>query len=295
MRLRQHARSLAPALLALALACGDSAPPQEIAGAPFGAGAVVGALSSDALREASGLVASARHPGHFWLHNDSGDSPRVIAVDSAGHVVATLNLTGARNRDWEDIARRGDTLFVADIGDNQAVHDVLHIYAIVEPAELKDATVPVMAHYRLRYPDGARDAETLLVDPLSGDWLIVTKREERVRIYRAAAPQQPDSLITLERVPGSLPFRLAVAGDVSEDGTEVLVKTYESIYYWKRDAEESLSATLLRVPVRLPYLPEPQGEAIGFALDGSAYFTTTERVADAAQPLFRYSRLIATP
>lgn len=213
-----------------------------------------------------------------------------MAVDSVGRLVAQLRLLGARNRDWEDIARRADTLFVADIGDNSAVHTTLDVYAVIEPELLGDSAVAPAARYRLRYPDGARDAETFLVDPLTGDWFIVTKREKRVRLYRAAAPHQPDSLVTLERVPGQFTFSRAVGGDVSVDGREILVKSYEEVFYWRRQGDEPLAVTLMRPPTRLPYREERQGEAIGFQLDATAYLTTTERAGGRRQPLLRYPR-----
>lgn len=288
------------------MACAAPDPPPR-ADAPFAAAIESAALRSDVVREASGLVSSARHPGVFWTHNDSGDEPRIFAIDASGAIRATLRIAGARNRDWEDIARRGDTLFIADIGDNAAVHPSVRVYAVLEPAALADGSLALVAQYELHYPDGARDAETFIVDPLSGDWFIVTKRGERSRLYTLAAASRAETgapmaagsgdvpgatpALVLARVEGVLPFRLAVAGDVSADGTEVLVKTYTEVFYWKRGAGESLAASLLRPPRRLPYRPEPQGEAIAFTLDGDAYATLSEAAGGGvAQRLLLYRR-----
>lgn len=275
------------ALAAAVASCGVPAPPAE---APFAPGIRLGALTDGDLREASGLVASLRHPGHYWLHEDSGADAVLVAVAPDGRTRAKLRIPDARNHDWEDIARRADTLFVADIGDNGGRRPEVHVYAVREPAVLADTVAPAVARYRLRYPDGPRDAETFLVDPRTGDWFIVTKREERVRVYRAAAPQAPDTLLTLERVPGTLGFRMATGGDVSPDGAEVVVRTYEQLFHWRRAADESLGATLMRPPARIPYQREPQGEAVGFTLDGAGILTTTERAGRAVQPLLRHAR-----
>lgn len=248
------------------------------------------------MREASGLVASARHPGHYWLHNDSGNEPELFLVDSTGQAVATVRVLGVPNRDWEDIARHGDTLFVADMGDNQARWDTVYVHAILEPAAT-DTTARTVATYPFRFPDGPRDAETLLVDPRSGDWFIVSKREDQSRLYRYrhAAPREPARIATLERLPVTFPFRLAVGGDVSPDGTEVLVKTYDAVYHWDRVGDESLGATLARPPHPQPYTPERQGEAIGFTLDSQAYLTASEVELDVPQLLLRYQRRAARP
>ena len=258
--------------------------------AVFRDGADVGELRGADLREASGIVASQRHPGHFWLHNDSGNEPVLYLVDGTGAAVMRLRIDAVANRDWEDIARRGDTLFIAETGDNQAQHDTVFVYAVVEPATIVDSLSAPALRFAFRYPDGPRDAETLLVDPVSGDWFIVTKREERSRLYRYPAPQRATQTATLERIPFEFGFRQAVGGDVSADGAIVLVKTYDQVLLWERAADEPLQRTLQRSPLRQPYTPERQGEAIAFALDGAAYYTASEVELDVPQLLLRYAR-----
>ena len=57
--------------------------------------------------------------GTFWTHNDSGDGPRVFELDDDGAFRARGRAcTNAEAVDWEDIAIRGYTLYVGDIGDN---------------------------------------------------------------------------------------------------------------------------------------------------------------------------------
>lgn len=263
--------------------------------AAFADGDEAGELRGANMREASGLIASQRHPGHYWLHNDSGNEPELFLVDSTGNAIGRLRVEGVTNRDWEDISRRGDTLLIAETGDNQARWDTVYVHAIIEPASTTDSTVRVAASYPFRYPDGPRDAETLMVDPLTGDWFIVTKREDQSRLYRYPAPQRAGTVVTLERTAVNFPFRLAVAGDVSPDGHEVLVKTYDAVYLWERAGDEPLVTTLARAPLRQPYTAERQGEAIGFSLDASAYFTASEVELDVPQLLLRYARRSARP
>jgi hypothetical protein len=88
-----------------------------------------------------------------------------------------------------------------------------------------------------------------------------------------------------------IPFHKIVAGDISANGEEVLLKTYDHIYYWKRIPGETIIDLLKRKPMRLPYDREPQGEAIGFAQDGSGYFTLSERKNNKPAELIFYKRL----
>jgi hypothetical protein len=60
------------------------------------------------------------------------------------------------------------------------------------------------------------------------------------------------------------------------------------VYLWERKSGESISEALARIPVKLPYIPEPQGEAIGFQTDGEAYYTISEKRFDITPVLYRY-------
>lgn len=256
----------------------------------FADGVIAGQLRGGDMREVSGMVASLTHPGHFWLHNDSGSEPEIILVDSVGVERARVRVDGAHNRDWEDISRRGDTLFIAEFGDNGAEFDTVYVYAVLEPRDLALTETPLLATYPFQYPNGPHDAETLLVDHRTGDWLVVSKREENSQVYRYAAPQRAGTLTTIERTDVSLPFRLAVSGDISTDGSEILIKNYDEVFYWTRADSETVVAALRRAPRNQPYVPERQGEAIAFTLDGLAYVTTSEIELDDPQLLVRYAR-----
>lgn len=283
-------RALGAALLASAVVGCSQVDMSGRGPTTFGSGVVAGTLRGGDMREVSGMVASFRHPGHFWLHNDSGNEPELILIDSTGLQKARLAVQGVRNRDWEDIARRGDTIFIAETGDNDAKYDTVFVYAVLEPDTIADGPVDLLAKYPMQYPDGRRDAESLMVDHTTGDWFIVSKREDRVRVYRYAAPQRPGALTTLERMPLELPFRLATAADMAPNGREIVIKTYAAIYLWQRGEGEPVSVALQRSPAKQPYVPERQGEAIAYTLDGSAYFTASEIELDDPQLLIRYPR-----
>src|SRR4051794_35721845 len=60
------------------------------------------------INESSGIAAAGRSDDYFFTHNDSGDTARIFAVNRQGRTVATLNVPGARNVDWEDVAATHD-------------------------------------------------------------------------------------------------------------------------------------------------------------------------------------------
>ncbi|NLT76895.1 MAG: hypothetical protein GXX98_10255, partial [Planctomycetes bacterium] len=70
----------------------------------FAPGVEAGIVRTPLIQEASGLVASRKNPGVLWVHNDSGDTARVFAIDTRGNLLGVCSVTGAKARDWEDIA-----------------------------------------------------------------------------------------------------------------------------------------------------------------------------------------------
>ena len=129
---------------------------------------------------------------------------------------------------------------------------------------------------QFKYPDGPRNAETLMVDPTTKDIFIASKSSNLSHVYTAKYPQSLTTTTTLIPVV-QLYMDKATAGDISGDGTEILLRSNQLIWYWKVPQGSSISQTLLAQPQVAPYFNnEPQGEGICFAADGSGYYTDTE-------------------
>lgn len=244
-------------------------------------------LARTDLLELSGVAASRINPGILYIHNDSGNTNQVYLTNGNGDDVGTLTLTPVGNRDWEDIAvgpgpiPGKNYVYVGDIGDNRSQYPSVLIYRFPEP-DLTGKTLPVTMNINsldiieLKYPDGPRNAETLLVDPLTKDIYIASKESNISKIYVARYPQSTRSATVMTPVV-QLYMNKATAGDISPDGTEILLRNNGQIWYWKLPVGTSISTGLLTAPQIAPYANnEPQGEGICFAADGSGYFTDTE-------------------
>jgi hypothetical protein len=251
---------------------------------PFAQGVSVGKLEDKEINETSGLVASRNNPRTLWIHNDSGDEARFFLISESAAHLATFYLKGATHRDWEDMAISTENgknyLFLGDIGDNLATSETKVIYKVPEPIySTQDSLVEITLHdfatIRYRYPDGNRDSECLMIDPQTNDLFVISKREENVNVYVAPYPQSTSEIITLTKV-CALPFRGVVAGDISPDGKEVLLKDYKRVFYWKKENNESIGELLQKRFQNLPYIHEPQGEAVAWKTDGTGYFTLSE-------------------
>ncbi|MGW1085833.1 WD40 repeat domain-containing protein [Streptomyces sp. NPDC002596] len=222
------------------------------------------------ITESSGLAASRVHPGIYWTHNDSEDGPYVYAVDSrTGKTVATITMRGVgAPRDVEAISLGPDgNLYVGDIGDNlNGSWDHVWIYRFPEPKVLKDATVRA-TQFDVKYADGARNAEALMVHPKTGRVYIASKNEDGGGLYEGPAELSTGRTNVFRRV-GEVPW--VTDGAFSPDGKELVLRSYFSArgYAFK---DGRLGADH---PVHAPL--QGQSESVTYTADGSALMFGSE-------------------
>ncbi len=260
----------------------------------------IATLADRAVRESSGVVASRRDAGLFWTHNDSGDGPLVYAFDREGDARGTFRVAGAQARDWEDIAagpgpERGQTyLYAGDIGDNDREREFIVVYRFPEPQAAPQAApsaadangaqprVTALAEaIRLKYPDGANNAEALMIHPQTGDLYVVTKTATSAGVYKLAAPFAAGEVHTLTHVAtlrGPDFFgALVTGGDISPDGTRVALCDYAQGYELALPAgAKGFDEVWTQKPAAVPLGLRMQGEAVCYRLDGAALLATSE-------------------
>ncbi|WP_151480064.1 WD40 repeat domain-containing protein [Streptomyces albicerus] len=231
------------------------------------------------ITESSGLVASRAHPGVYWTHNDSDDGAFLYAVDSkTGETVATVTMTGVgRPRDVEAISiGPNGHLYVGDIGDNLGgTWDHVWIYELPEPKQLKNQTVRA-TQYDVKYADGARDAEALMVHPKTGRVYIVSKNENGGGLYEGPAQLSASGVNTFKRV-GDIDLWVT-DGAFSPDGEQLAVRGYfGGIAYEWNDGKPKRQGRL-SVPL------QGQGESMTYTPDGSTLLYGSEGSESSVEP-----------
>jgi hypothetical protein len=264
-----------------------------------------GVVANDQLVEASGLVASRAHPGVLWSHNDGATAPGIFAVASDGFDLGFHPLDVLDAVDIEDIAlmrsAEGEDILLGDIGDNRANRDAITVFRFGEPDPAVVGAVTDVERLEFVYPDGAHNAEVLLVDEDAGLVVIVTKEQARGADGKAdqfgntlpslvfegsldghgAGPVElvPAGVVDMPRLEGlaaaSEPHPatllgfggIPTGGDVSADGALIALRTYRTVWLWSREPGESVAEALAGEPCEVRAAPEAQGEAVAF-VDG---------------------------
>ncbi|MGW0814290.1 WD40 repeat domain-containing protein [Streptomyces viridiviolaceus] len=259
------------ALLVPALLVGAFTVPASAAdGSEGGDGSDGFTIRDPRITESSGLAASRLHPGVYWTHNDQDNGPYLYAVDGGtGETVARIALSGVGTpRDVEAISIGPDNrIFVGDIGDNDGVTwPYVWIYELPEPTELKDQTVRA-TQYVVKYEDGPRDAESLVVHPKTGRVYIIDKQEDGGHLYEGPAKLSAS---------GTNLFRPTAAVDLwatdaafSPDGERLAVRGYfGGIWYDWNDGRIERKGRLS--------VPLGQGESATYTTDGKKLLLGSE-------------------
>jgi len=277
----------ATATLGLALAL--AAAPAEAAGG-YGPARLVCSFADPEINESSGIASTSWDDGVVWTHNDSGDSPRFFAVSrDTCATVGVYRVTGATAVDWEDMARSGRTLHFADIGDNRSSRASITVYDVPEPGPgTPSGTVNPSATRVLTYPDGPHNAESLFVDPTTGQLVIVTKTPLGPS---AAYRVPPAGNGVMEKVAEVTFAGPTTGGDASAD--RIAVRTYDSAYEWDVRSGDTLAAVLARPPTTFALPVTPQGEAIAYTRDGSGLWISSETRAGPVHLLTRPAEPVA--
>lgn len=260
---RQHARrvcnSVAAATILFALSVlgvATLAPAAADDTLPTG---VAFTMTDPRITHSSGLARDARNTV-FWTAN-AGDAGVVYAVDPVGRTQGTL-VFEANLVDVEALAYSGRTLYVADIGDGTRTRESVQIYAFNNPRPNQDRGENYRV-YDFVYPDGAHDAEAIVVGE-DGRIQIITKGDKGV-VYRAPAQLSEGSVNRLTRV-GDAPAYVTDATALPSGG--YAVRTYVSVEV----LEPELSAPVARAA--LPY--QRQGESMTVSLSDDALLVGTK-------------------
>ncbi|MEE4380415.1 MAG: hypothetical protein V2J02_00320 [Pseudomonadales bacterium] len=297
-----HRLLLAPLLLALlapVAARAASEPLVLVPSAQLGAGPA---------RENSGIVASRRHAGLYWMINDSGDEPRVYPVRRDGSVATPeryeapgVLVGGAINVDWEDIALDASgRLLVPDFGNNGNDRRDLVIYVLDEPRPEAGRTT-WRERWFFRYPEQTAfpappedfdyDAEALFTVGDRAYVLTKHRSDDATTLYALVEPHA-DRVNTLVRLGEFDVGGRVTAADATADGLRLVVATYDTLWLFERDdpAQSFFDGRVSRLAFEAP-----QVEAVCFGDASGSWLLLADEEAAALYevPLDRFRPVTA--
>lgn len=251
-------------------------------------------LAREEIDELSGLAVSRADPGLLWGHNDSGNAAQLYRIGLQGEDLGRVTVPDALAGDWEDIAAfadaRGPALLIADVGDNLRFRSFVTLYGVRDGGRAQ----PLKLLWRLdfSFPDGPRDCEAIAVDPLSGEILLLTKRDDPPRLYTLPLPARPPKGRQTARFVGTIApmprlgtrerlldrfAHMPTAMDISADGLTAVIVTLRNAYVYRRRAGEPWGEVFARGTAARPVPRElEQVEAAALSADGRVLYLGSE-------------------
>ena len=282
--------------------------------AVFGEAEFVGNISNKKIDEASGMAASHRQNDRLWLNNDSGDNAVIYAVSNNGKGLGQVQVAGAKNIDWEDMAsfewKERPYLLIADTGDNKGKRKKCTLYIIEEPVVTNHGIFPknvdIQWQINFQYEDGPRDCEAVTVDVAAKQCLLLSKREECPQLYTLPLfPTPGQRIVTAKKIAriSTLPQpniedliqpygrnrSQPTAMDITPDGQHLVILTYKHAYLYSKENHQTWNSCFDGDPgiIHLPLVGLGsliQREAMCLSLDGKWLYLTSEKLP---APLYR--------
>ncbi|MGY2082166.1 hypothetical protein [Blastococcus sp. SYSU DS0539] len=240
-------------------------------------------ITDPRLAELSGLVVVGEQ---MLALNDGGEQVAVHGLDGACAVV-DVQTAPVDPYDPEDLAVGPEGgVWIADTGDNNSDRDTVALHV------LRPGGAPAL--HRLTYPDGAHDAEALLVAPDGTPYVVTKEVLGSSGVYRPGGSLTDGATVPMERVatvnvtltgtPGGPVGRagqlMITGGAVAADGSAVALRTYTDAYVWPLTGSD-VPGALAGEPVRVALPESPQGEAISFTADSRALVVASEGLPSA--------------
>jgi hypothetical protein len=240
-------------------------------------------ITDPRLPELSGLAVSGNR---MLALNDGGDRVAVYVLDATCAVLEERTAP-VDPYDPEDLAVAADgAVWVADTGDNDGDRPTVALHVLRPDGG--------HALFRLTYPDGAHDAEALLLAPDGVPYVVTKEPLGASGVYRPAAPLVNGGTVGMTKVAAvNLTFTgtpggpvgqagqlLVTGGAVSADGALLALRTYTDAYVWPLSGSDVVAA-LAGTPTRVPLPDSPQGEAISFAPDNRTLVVASEGLPSA--------------
>lgn len=226
-------------------------------------------IEFEPINEMSGLVRSRRFEDVYWIHNDSGDTARLFAVNGRGEVLFPsfmqrmyygekveegkqpwpgLAVEVAANLDWEDIAVDDEMIYIAEMGNNDNARRDLGVYVIPEPNPRSVGRTRSLKFVPVRYPDQEEfpaqqwryDNEAMFV--FNDKLYFLTKHRRRgepmgwepgTDLYRLNSMKTGEFNV-LEKVDEHEQITLVTGADVSPDSKHLVVLCYTQLWVFKR-------------------------------------------------------------
>ncbi len=237
----------------------------------------------DVINESSGLAKSSFRDDIVWTLNDSGDVPRIFAIDLKGQLVGEVAIEGAGASDWEAITSDGNgRLLIGDIGNNENQRQDLVVYVIDEP-DPSAGSAQAKQTIAFRYPEQKSfpDKDDFNFDAEALFWwkdrlfLLTKHRSDQNTVLYMFPDNWDEGKLDLVRISETTLGSMVTDAAVSPDNQHLAILTYTGIFVFEAPEE---GYDFLANPVKqIDFYTNVSMQCEGLAWLGNALYMSNEQ------------------
>lgn len=230
----------------------------------------MGTWQDSSLTESSGLAYSTKAANRAFTHNDENGPVHCVDL-TTGKTLAKVSVKDRTLIDPESISIDANgVLWLADIGDNDATRDDVRVYTRGEFGPGDSGAKP-WVRYILKYPGGtAHNAETFLINPVTGSKFIISKTSSGV-VYKLPSSLKTGvtNTMTADHGPDSA-LDMVADGVYSPDGRYIFLLRKDqgsTVFVFDSDWNPKTN-------ISMPSMTKPEGICI--TKDGKSLWVTED-------------------
>ncbi|WP_458628716.1 SdiA-regulated domain-containing protein [Winogradskyella sp. PC D3.3] len=166
----------------------------------------------------------------IWVIQDAGNSNHLIGLDNNGHMVRNINISNAKNKDWEDLTSDNQgNIYIGDFGNNKKKRKTFKIYKVnYEDLNSNSADAEII-EFSLPKNQKPEDFESFFI--YNNSFYIFSKENKTFRVLKVknSIGKQVAELHSEYKFKGK--NNKITSADISEDGNTIILLNHDKL--WK--------------------------------------------------------------
>ncbi len=208
----------------------------------------------------------------LWTIQDAGNSNNLFGLNLKGHIVRNIDISNAKNKDWEDLASDSiGNIYIGDFGNNNEKRKKFRILK-VKYADLNNASAKAeIIEFTLPKHQDSKDFEAFFL--LNNSFYIFSKETKKFIVIKVPNEigKQQATIISNHKFQGK--NNKITSADISEDGKTIVLLNHDKLWKLSNYQSDDFFSGDIK---KLSFKHDSQKEGVGFK-NNSVVIITDER------------------
>ena len=165
----------------------------------------------------------------MWVIEDSGNKPKIYAINTDGSIAKSLKVTDAKNKDWEDLTSDAfGNIYIGDFGNNAKNRKKFTIYKVSNLTSPEANIVTESITFKLPESVKFNDFEAFFLH--NNTFYIFSKNDKKGIVV--SVPNTPGkhtaNFVTAFNLQGD--YNKITSADISNDGKTIVLLNHDKVW-----------------------------------------------------------------